>query len=688
MRPTLILLLLFTLFTSTASDRKTDSLLQIINNSKVDTVLMKTHYELLRRLKSNDPGTAIQHGKLALAYALRGTDLRLLGKIYNNLGTAYGNVGSNIKAYDHYMLAYKTHLQDKDSVAAYIAWYNIGLIRSDEGKLNEAMEYYVAARKVFQMYNDTNNMVLPIMGTGGVYAKLGKYQESLKEFQDAREIIERTGDMRKLSTALNNIASTYAYMGDWQGSYNTFKEALELHRSQGSWEGVSMVMFNISTPLMKMGKVNEAMMMLDSSIMISKSKGYLHNLGVAYQNKAELLMQLKRWNDAEEYVKKGIEIAREFKEGDVLISLYHSAHKIYEQKGDYKGALHYFTLSTELRDSLVNVERLKVEATEKEFEKEMVQKEKDLLNKEKELEEQRVKNTRMAGALMLAALAVVIVVLYLRYLGKQKSNRILQEMNAIIAQKNKDITDSISYASRIQQAILPEKEMKFRLFPEAFVLLLPRDVVSGDFYWFGERNGDRIIAAVDCTGHGVPGAFMSMIGNAFLNQIVLEDGITDPGQILNRLREKVKHSLKQTGAEDDSRDGMDAALCVISPGNKVKYAGANNPLWIFRNDGTFSDIKPDKLPVGTALVTERPFTTHSVDLSAGDLVYIFSDGFADQFGGSNNKKMTNRKFREFIQGISRLSCREQEEKLRAWFTEWKGAFEQTDDVLVIGVRMT
>ncbi len=686
----LFLLLFSGLFLSVhATDKFVDSLLQVVNSSKVDSVLLRSHYELLKRLKARDPGAAVQHGTLAVALGLKLNNKKLLGKIYNNLGTAYGNLGSNKKGYLFYQKSYDLCIEIKDSVSAYIAWYNMGLMKSEEGKLTEAMQYYVDARKVFKQYNDTNNMVLPIMGTGGIYAKLGKYKEALKEFQDAKVIIIRTNDVRKLSTCLNNIASTYAYLGDWTGSYETFKEALELHRKEGNMEGVSMVLFNMSTPLIQQKRYDEALALLDSSIAISKQKGYRHNLGVAYQNKAEVLLDLNRPDEAEKYILDGIQLSTDYNEGSLLTAFYRSAHRYYEMKGDYKKALSYFVLATALKDSLVNNEMMKVAEVEKEYNREVKEKEIALLNKQRELEAYQDTMIRTIGTIFVIALVIVLFVLFQRYRQKQKTNRELESMNALIGQKNKDITDSINYASRIQQAILPAKEVKYRLFPDAFVLLLPRDVVSGDFYWFAEKNGKKIIAAVDCTGHGVPGAFMSMIGNSFLNQIVIEEGITQPDTILNELRDRVKKALKQSGEEDDTaRDGMDAAVCVLDEKNSsVQYSGANNPLWIFPKEGGFIEIKPDKLPIGIALGEERPFSMHEVQLNKGDMVYIFSDGFADQFGGERNKKMTYRKFRELLLQYAVRPAAEQENMLRDYFKDWMGTYEQTDDVLVIGIRI-
>ncbi|MFL5753292.1 MAG: SpoIIE family protein phosphatase [Bacteroidia bacterium] len=265
----------------------------------------------------------------------------------------------------------------------------------------------------------------------------------------------------------------------------------------------------------------------------------------------------------------------------------------------------------------------------------------------------------------------------------------ITEQKKIIEEKNKDITDSINYAKRIQNAMLPAKELKYRLFPEAFVLFLPKDIVSGDFYWFAEKNGKRLIAAADCTGHGVPGALMSMVGNNILHQLVNEKGITAPDEILNFLHKEVRTALKQH-EQSETRDGMDIALCTITPLEngleRIEYAGAHRPLWIADGNG-LSEIKADKYPIGgTQAEVERKFTKHTLEIKRGDSFYIFSDGFADQFSVSDKKVMT-RKFKEILLSIQQLPMAEQEKHLEKFHLDWKGSMEQTDDVLVIGVRV-
>jgi serine phosphatase RsbU (regulator of sigma subunit) len=269
----------------------------------------------------------------------------------------------------------------------------------------------------------------------------------------------------------------------------------------------------------------------------------------------------------------------------------------------------------------------------------------------------------------------------------QKQKEVAESQRDQIAYQKKHITDSIKYALRIQSALLPSLEL-FSDRIDHFVLYKPRDIVSGDFYWVAEvDNGSRqMIIASDCTGHGVPGAFMSMLGVSFLNEIVLNKGITQPDQVMNTLRDDVIRSLKQMEETSDVKDGMDMCICLLDLENRnLQFAGANNPLWIMSN-GELSEIKGDKMPVAIH-ETMQPYTNHWIDLKKGDTFYIFSDGFADQFGGPNQKKFLSKNFKAVLGELQKKSMLEQGAELDRIFEEWRKEIEQVDDVTVIGVRV-
>lgn len=258
---------------------------------------------------------------------------------------------------------------------------------------------------------------------------------------------------------------------------------------------------------------------------------------------------------------------------------------------------------------------------------------------------------------------------------------------------NDSLLSSISYARVIQNAVMPSEIFLKQFLPESFVLFLPRDIVSGDFYWIKQVQHKIFIAAADCTGHGVPGAFMSMLGMALLSEIVSSDKDPDnlkANEILNELRKKIKHALHQDRRKSTTSDGMDIALCIIDlTKNEMQYAGANNPLYLIRKQNNESELikyKADRMPIGVHL-KERSFTNNTIDLKADDLIYIFSDGFIDQFGGTDDRKYQHSKFREFLLSKCHLSLNEQKEALNEEFNEWRGSKPQIDDVLIVGLKI-
>ena len=264
--------------------------------------------------------------------------------------------------------------------------------------------------------------------------------------------------------------------------------------------------------------------------------------------------------------------------------------------------------------------------------------------------------------------------------------RDLQLRNEEISQKNREITDNVNYAKRIQTAILPAEQTIYSTLSKSFVLYQPKDIVSGDFYAYFPQPGGAMIIAADCTGHGVTGAFLSVVGSSLLNQMINEKKITDPGKILDALHDAMIETLNQRSGE--STDGMDIAICSVDLfNNKLSYAGANRPLWMIR-ENELMVVQPNKFPVGgLQIVHEENFQSHHFDLQKNDTFYIFSDGYADQFGGEFGKKFMTKKLKDTFLNIQQLSMQEQKEYLLKCFEEWKGNHEQVDDVLLIGVRV-
>jgi len=268
----------------------------------------------------------------------------------------------------------------------------------------------------------------------------------------------------------------------------------------------------------------------------------------------------------------------------------------------------------------------------------------------------------------------------------EQKNELLEKQKAEILGQKEEITASIHYAQRIQKAIVPTETEAARLLNDYFLLWKPRDIVSGDYWWLGEKDGYVIATAADCTGHGVPGAFMSMLGVSFLNEIVKQQGITNSNEILNHMREKVKITLGQTGEANTSKDGMDMALLVLDFKNmKAEFSGAYNPLYLYRN-GELLEIKANRNPIAV-YIKEQPFTKNNIELQKGDTLYMFSDGYPDQFGGEKEKKYSTKRFKQLLLGIQDKSMEEQKAILNKEIEEWRGCINQIDDIIVLGIRV-
>ena len=386
------------------------------------------------------------------------------------------------------------------------------------------------------------------------------------------------------------------------------------------------------------------------------------------------------------------------------------------------------TISSELEATEDNLRKKNAEAAEvsKELERqkneveaqrEVAKRQLDHINqineaisiKENELEQMNIKNKLLNNILLvsLVVLAVFLIMLFFiakLYIGKRRDNQKLALQNEKIEKQNIEITaqkdelalqkdkiiESIRYAQKIQQAIMPPEDYFTRHLPEHFIMLKPRDIVSGDFYWCKDVGGKFVFTAADCTGHGVPGAFMSLLGIAFLNDITASMPSEEIGaaKILNLLRADIITYLRQSGKEDEQKDGIDMAICVYDKKTgKIQYAGAHNPL-IFIREGRLTQINADEMPIGYYENQTESFTNHELEVRKGDMLYLFSDGYADQFGMENGRKRKYmiKNFKEFLLKIHGLGMEAQKERLSENLAAWQGGIKQLDDILVLGVR--
>lgn len=376
-----------------------------------------------------------------------------------------------------------------------------------------------------------------------------------------------------------------------------------------------------------------------------------------------------------------------------LDNYYEELSGVYEDQGRLDSALFYHKKLQDVRDTLFNLNKSNIASEmQTELANERSLREIDLLK-----EKDKKKSLILYASVALGGLLLLLVILaYNRFLVKKRSAMLLEKQNVeiqeqkeIIEEKNKDVTDSIHYAKRIQNAILPSNDRITELFPSSWCYFVPKDIVSGDFYWFEKEGEYKLFGAVDCTGHGVPGALLSVVGHNLLGKALTDLKLVMPDKILAFLDGEIHRTLRHKDSENEGgvQDGMDIALCCYHEKSKtIYYSGAANPMYIFRR-GELIEYKADKIMIGSGDSATKNFKLHEIKVETGDEIILFTDSYADQFGGPFGKKMKYKTFKEMLLSIQSLSMGEQSVSVANSFTEWKKDFDQVDDVCVLAIRI-
>jgi len=406
---------------------------------------------------------------------------------------------------------------------------------------------------------------------------------------------------------------------------------------------------------------------------------------------------------AKELALRSLTVANELKFPSNIRGAAETLYLVYQQENKPAQALEMYTLYIQMRDS-INNEQTRKASLKKQFQIEFDDKEKEVklvaaaekkIIEEKAEEERKRKNIIIYSVILGLLLVCVFSVFIFRSLQKnKKANVIITKQKAeveaqkhLIEEHQKEIMDSINYAKRIQFALLSSDTLLENNLPEHFVLFKPKDVVSGDFYWATPTPDGFVYITGDCTGHGVPGAFMSLLNISKLSQTIIENKITRPDQILNNVRKEIIEALNPAGSKTESKDGMDAILCKLDlKKQKLEYAAANNSFYVIRNGGIVN-CKADKMPVGKGHDDSIPFAYNEMQLEKGDVIYTFTDGYADQFGGPKGKKFKYKQLEELLLKICGMEMAVQKQELEKEFELWKRDLEQVDDVCVMGVRI-
>jgi serine phosphatase RsbU (regulator of sigma subunit) len=516
--------------------------------------------------------------------------------------------------------------------------------------------------------------------------------EAIQYFEKCAKAAREADVQTTLAKAYTNLASIYSESHKMNLSIDYIQKAMEIQEQLGDKHGIVVCQSQIGMNYIITGQLDKAEEALQKCLKLSEQISAKQYIASSYMKLAEIRLRQNKLQEAQKLGEKGWDISKEVS----ILTEYSEASRImkeiYAKQNKPEQALKMYETYIKMRDSVANEEtkgitlrkEYEIEFNAKEREVKLVAEgEKKLLIQKQEEDSKRMTIIIVSVAVVLIIVSFFSVMLFNSLQKNKRINKIVNKQKELVEQKQKEVMDSIQYAKRLQNAILPSMERWHDCLPQSFVLYKPKDIVAGDFYWM-EKVGDLVLFAVgDCTGHGVPGAMVSVVCSTALNRSVMEFKLTDPGEILDKTRELVISTFEKN--DKDVRDGMDISLCCLDINNKtLLWSGANMWLGIVR-DNHFEMLKPNKQPIGK-FEKQTPFTTQKKQLQSGDLLYLSSDGYGDQFGGPEGKKFKVKHLTEFLLKISGKNMDEQKLLLDKTFSDWKGSLEQLDDVCIIGVR--
>ena len=531
-----------------------------------------------------------------------------------------------------------------------ISYNYIGNVYDSYGEFQKGLEFCHKALNLSRE-SELKEVEADTLHTMGIiYSRIGDNQNAIKHHLQSYVIRTELDNKPAIASSLNNIARSYSLNDENNKAEEFYNKAIELRMAINDKGALPWSFLGLASHYEKLKKYNEAIEFYNKSINLNKPESDKRCNLHCYLGLGRIFLNLNRYNEAFESLNETLTIARELNAKPILYETYHALANYYEKTGKldeaYKNYKQYHSLKEEVLNTQLHNKLKNQQIT---FEVEKAQKEAEIY---------QLRNVEL----------------------KQAFDKINTQ--------NQQILDSIKYAKNIQSAVLPPERLISKILSEHFVLYLPKDIVSGDFFYVNKLFGKIYISAVDCTGHGVPGAFMSMLGYSFINEIIQTNPDYNAADILNALRDKVISALRQSNEIDSkSKDGMDLSLCIIdSKKETIQYAGAYNPLYMVKNR-ELEELKADRMPIGIFIKCDVPFTNHKIQFEKGSCIYMFSDGFPDQFGGSEGKKFMTRNFKNLLIEINQKPMGEQYEILDTTIKEWMKDTNQTDDILVMGVRL-
>lgn len=709
---------------SIGQNRVIDSLRNHLELVTADTVRIALLNALCWEHKSTgDYDAALQYGNEALELSVKIKSKKGEGIAMNHIGDVFREKGDFQDAIDHYGKAYRL-LESagyKNGMAKCLN--NTGIVLWEQGKYDRSLEYHLKALSLREETGDKRGIADSYENIGLVYYRQGNYRKAIDYSEKSLQIEVETGDSNGIAWSLNNIGILYYEQNKYDTAVGYYLKALKIFESMGNKKGMSFTYNNIGCIYGEQGINDKAMEYHLKSLRIKEETGDKYGIASSFLNLGWTHLNMKHYQEAIDYLNRGIEIAKEINSKEALKDLYQAMSETFAEMDNFRKAYEYHLLFSAVKDTMFSEEsNKKIAEMQTKYETEKKEKEILVLKKEKEKEAAVAKaesrRQRLALWLVVAVAAAVAVIAIIIYRSLRSSNfqkKIIEGQKKMVEEKNRNIMDSIEYAKRIQKALLTTDNYIRQYLPDYFLLYLPKDIISGDFYWGLAKDSCFYLVTADCTGHGVPGTLMSVLGLSFLDEIILERNIVAPHEILNLLRQNIIHRLNPGSRENDSvspdrsvrediKDGMDMVICRYDIKNRImEFSGANRGVLVVRG-GKITEYKGDEMPVSAGMDSGVPFTMKKIILEHGDMIYTFTDGYQDQFGGEKKstgdgslpagkagtfggKKFKSGRLKELLLTIAGKPLHEQKEILESTFENWKGTNEQTDDVTVIGVRV-
>jgi tetratricopeptide (TPR) repeat protein/serine phosphatase RsbU (regulator of sigma subunit) len=619
-------------------------------------------------------------------------DKKGIANSLNNIGMIYKGQGNTPKAleYLHKSLKIREEIGDKRGIAESLN--NIGYVYNSQGDIPKALEYYHKSLAIQEEIGDKLGITLSLNNIGSIYDGQGDIPKALEYFHKSLTIQEELGDKKGISRSLNNIGHIYEGQGELQKALEYYHKSLKIREEIVNKEGIATILNNIGGIYVGQGDIPIAFEYYHKSLKIQEELGDKSGMASSLNNIGMLEMKKGALLSAEKYLQRSLKLAREVGSPIQISDASSNLSILSKQQGKHELALQMYELHIQMRDSINNETTQKASAQQEakyEYEKQKVIDDaahNKLLAIEQEAKaKQKVITIATGVGLGLVILFLIFVFNRLQVTKKQKL--VIEEQRDVVEATHKEIRDSINYAERIQRSFLATDELLNNNLKDYFVFFQPKDVVSGDFYWAGKlANNNFAVVNADSTGHGVPGAIMSILNITSIEKAI-DNKLVKPADIFNHTRNTIIERLSKDGSKEGGKDGMDASIISFDfENNKFSYTAAQNPIWVIRH-GELIEIKPEKMPIGKHDNDTVPFVGGEFETQKGDIIYTITDGFHDQFGGEKGKKFMVKPFKNYLISIAHLAMQEQKEKLTETFTTWKGEEEQVDDVCVIGVRI-